>query len=157
MAAHYPHIRNFHVKVKEVDDRVIFLRTLEEGGSEHSFGIHVAEMAGMPKYVVNRAREILEMLEEIRENGANVAGQGAASEAVSKSPAVKKASQEGIEGVETTEREIHKPYQLSFIQLDDPLLEKIRDEILDLDLDKLTPIQALNKLDEIKKLLRRKK
>ncbi|MDE7357204.1 MAG: DNA mismatch repair protein MutS, partial [Bacteroidales bacterium] len=157
MAARYPHIRNFHVKVKEVDDRVIFLRTLEEGGSEHSFGIHVAEMAGMPKYVVRRAREILEMLEETRENGANVAGQGAASEALSKSPAVKKASQEGIEGVETTEKETHKPYQLSFIQLDDPLLEKIRDEILDLDLDKLTPIQALNKLDEIKKLLRRKK
>ncbi|MDE6630999.1 MAG: hypothetical protein K2K11_06245, partial [Bacteroidales bacterium] len=69
----------------------------------------------------------------------------------------KKASQEGIEGIETTDKEAHKPYQLSFIQLDDPLLEKIRDEILDLDLDKLTPIQALNKLDEIKKLLRRKK
>ncbi|MDE5544213.1 MAG: hypothetical protein K2I83_02230, partial [Bacteroidales bacterium] len=143
--------------VKEVDARVIFLRTLEEGGSEHSFGIHVAEMAGMPKYVVRRAREILEMLEETRENGANVAGQGAASEALSKSPAVKKAGKGGEEEGETVEKEAHKPYQLSFIQLDDPLLEKIRDEILDLDLDKLTPIQALNKLDEIKKLLRRKK
>ncbi len=157
MASHYPHIRNFHVKVKEVDDRVIFLRTLEEGGSEHSFGIHVAEMAGMPKYVVRRAKEILEILEKERENGSNVAELGTASEAVSKSPAVKKASKGGSQANETTENEIHKPYQLSFIQLDDPLLEKIRDEILDLELDTLTPIQALNKLDEIKKLLGRKK
>ncbi|MDE6694916.1 MAG: hypothetical protein K2J57_03690, partial [Bacteroidales bacterium] len=76
---------------------------------------------------------------------------------LSKSPAVKKAGKGGEEESETVEKEAHKPYQLSFIQLDDPLLEKIRDEILDLDLDKLTPIQALNKLDEIKKLLRRKK
>lgn len=161
MAARYPHICNFHVKVKEVDDHVIFLRTLEEGGSEHSFGIHVAEMAGMPRYVVERARDILGKLERERENqhenGADVAALGSDQEALSKSPAVKKAGEGGFEENEITEKETHKPYQLSFIQLDDPLLEKIRDEILDLDLDKLTPIQALNKLDEIKRLLGRKK
>lgn len=164
MAARFAHIRNYHVKVKEVDDQVIFLRTLEEGGSEHSFGIHVAEMAGMPAFVVRRAKEILEGLESSQENSRNSFLQslsdsnGAASctdaEHTVDSQTVKTASGRAGYSLKTIDIKRNKPYQLSFIQLDDPLLEKIRDEILDLDINTLTPVQALNKLDEIKRLLK---
>ena len=197
MAARFPHIRNYHVRVKEMDGQVIFLRTLAEGGSEHSFGIHVAQMAGMPRYVVERAEEILESLEKggvhgqqrailpgLREMAADSDGEGMIPEAGQESAEVRspdlsrsdadacgrkaeyaaifdsreaKTDGKGLVNVgQSSGKEAHKPYQLSFIQLDDPLLEKIRDEILDLDINRLTPVQALNKLDEIKRLLGKK-
>ncbi len=127
MAAHFSRIRNFNVSIKELDDRVIFLRKLVPGGSEHSFGIHVAQMAGMPRSVVKRANEILLELEK-------TGGEKNLSKPV-KDIAGKR---EGM--------------QMSFFQLDDPVLKQIRDQIADLDINNLTPIEALNKLNEIKKL-----
>lgn len=208
MAARFPHIRNYHVRVKEMDGQVIFLRTLAEGGSEHSFGIHVAQMAGMPRFVVERAEEILGSLEkggvqggqqrailpglnrvvagldrtegdvtgtmedsgqaEASEcqgggeasletcSGKDIDGQMVGDEATFDSPERKVTGKRGDRTMQPSEKEVHKPYQLSFIQLDDPLLEKIRDEIMDLDINSLTPVQALNKLDEIKRLLGKK-
>ena len=134
MEKSFKRIKNYNVSVKEVDNKVIFLRKLVRGGSEHSFGIHVAKMAGMPKSIVNRADEILHQLEE--ENR---------QEGISSKPkpaSKKQASSDGI--------------QLSFFQLDDPVLCQIRDEILHLDVNNLTPIEALNKLNEIKKIVRGK-
>ena len=128
----FKRIKNYNVSVKEVDNKVIFLRKLERGGSEHSFGIHVAKLAGMPKRIVKRASQILQQLEEEHQHG----GIGA-------SPKVQKPVQE--EGV-----------QLSFFQLDDPVLCQIRDEILNLDVNNLTPLEALNKLNDIKKIVRGK-
>lgn len=132
MAKSFSRIRNYNVAVKEIDNKVIFLRKLQEGGSEHSFGIHVASMAGMPKSIVRRAEHILKEMEDksAREGGIakpveNLAG-----------------SREG--------------FQMSFFQLDDPVLCQIRDEILNLDVNNLTPLEALNKLNEIKKILRGK-
>lgn len=165
MADTFPHIKNYHVKVKEDNGRMIFLRTLEEGGSEHSFGIHVARMAGMPKFVLTRAAEILAGLESDRHRKGDFSsvlpslasrrgGQVSAKDSPDDSQEVKTSPNTALDRVEATENKQHKPYQLSFIQLDDPLLEKIRDEILDLDINSLTPVQALNKLDEIKRLLR---
>ena len=131
----YSRIKNYNVSVKEIDNKVIFLRKLERGGSEHSFGIHVAKMAGMPKSIVKRASEILRQLEkENRQEGISV---GNASGG--------KAQRQQQDGV-----------QLSFFQLDDPVLCQIRDEILHLDVDRLTPIEALNKLNDIKKIVRGK-
>lgn len=131
----YPRIKNYNVSVKEIDNKVIFLRKLERGGSEHSFGIHVAKMAGMPKSIVKRASEILRQLEkENRQDGISV---GNTSDG--------KAQRQQQDGV-----------QLSFFQLDDPVLCQIRDEILHLDVDRLTPIEALNKLNDIKKIVRGK-
>ena len=129
MEKQYPRIKNYNVSVKEVNNQVIFLRKLERGGSEHSFGIHVAKLAGMPKSIVNRANEVLKQLE--KDN------QGVAAANVGKTP-----SNDG--------------YQLSFFQLDDPVLSQIRDEILNLDVNNLTPLEALNKLNEIKKILKGK-
>ena len=120
--------------VKEVDNRVIFLRKLERGGSEHSFGIHVAKMAGMPKSIVRRADEILKQLEkENRQTGGTITGKTITEGA---------ASAGGM--------------QLSFFQLDDPVLCQIRDEILNLDVNNLTPLEALNKLNDIKRIVRGK-
>jgi len=125
----FSRVKNFNVSIRELDDRVIFLRKLKRGGSEHSFGIHVARMAGMPKSVVGRANEILKMLEEGR-GGTNL-------------------------GKPVEEIATHREgYQLSFYQLDDPVLKQIRDELIGLDLDNLTPMEALNKLYNIRKLLR---
>lgn len=125
----FSRVRNFNVSIRELDNRVIFLRKLKRGGSEHSFGIHVARMAGMPKSVVGRANEILKMLEEGR-GGTNL-------------------------GKPVEEIATHREgYQLSFYQLDDPVLKQIRDELIGLDLDNLTPMEALNKLYNIRKLLR---
>ena len=126
----FPRIKNFNVSVKEVNGKVIFLRKLEPGGSEHSFGIHVAEIAGMPRSIVNRANVILKQLEE---DNASVGGAG--------KPNVQRID-EPKEGV-----------QLSFFQLDDPVLTQIRDEILGLDVNNLTPVEAFNKLNDIKKIL----
>lgn len=126
MAESMPRIRNFHVSVRELENKVLFLRKLVPGGSEHSFGIHVARMAGIPSKVVNRAGEILLQLEKSR------SGPGM-----------------GKKGVKKQNDEM----QLSFFQLDDPVLEQIREEILRVDVNNLTPVEALNKLNEIKKLL----
>lgn len=134
MEKNFHRIKNYNVSVKEVDGKVIFLRKLERGGSEHSFGIHVAEIAGMPRSIVKRANDILKQLE------ADNASVGSAGK-----PNVQHLG-EKREGM-----------QLSFFQLDDPILEQIRDEILGLDVNNLTPVEALNKLNDIKKILTGKK
>lgn len=132
MEKSFKRIKNYNVSVKEVDNKVIFLRKLERGGSEHSFGIHVAKMAGMPKSIVKRANEILKQLESDNR-------------------------QQGIAGKPLAEvSENRGGMQLSFFQLDDPILCQIRDEILNLDVNNLTPIEALNKLNDIKKIVRGK-
>ena len=131
MEKNFPRIKNFNVSVKEVDGKIIFVRKLEKGGSEHSFGIHVAEIAGMPRSIVKRANIILKELEKDNSQVGSVGK--AAVEHLDK-------SREGI--------------QLSFFQLDDPVLTQIRDEILGLDVNNLTPVEALNKLNDIKKILK---
>ena len=129
MEKHFKRIKNYNVSVKEVDGKVIFLRKLERGGSEHSFGIHVAEIAGMPKSIVKRANVILKQLEADN-------------------------AQVGKVGKPTTEiAQSREGMQLSFFQLDDPVLCQVRDEILGLDVNNLTPIEALNKLNDIKKIV----
>ena len=130
MEKHFSRIKNYDVSVKNVDGKVIFLRKLQRGGSEHSFGIHVAEIAGMPRSIVKRANTVLKELEQ---DNAEV---GAAAKPNTAKIA---AHREGME--------------LSFFQLDDPILTQIRDEILELDVNNLTPVEALNKLNEIKKIL----
>lgn len=154
MADTFKHIRNYHVKVKEENGKMIFLRTLEEGGSEHSFGIHVAQMAGMPKFVLERAQEILQNLELEPARASNTDVPTVGKNRTRDSQEAKTPRKQPSGEYKSTENQDNKPYQLSFIQLDDPLLEKIRDQILDLDVNSLTPLQALNKLDEIKRLLR---
>jgi DNA mismatch repair protein MutS len=129
MEKNFSRIRNYNVSVKEVDGKVIFLRKLEKGGSEHSFGIHVADIAGMPKSIVKRANVILKQLEA---DNAQVGGVGKPTAEIAQ-------SREGM--------------QLSFFQLDDPVLSQIRDEILGLDINNLTPVEALNKLNDIKKIV----
>jgi DNA mismatch repair protein MutS len=127
MEKSFSRIKNFHIAIKELDNRVIFLRKFMPGGSEHSFGIHVAKMAGMPKSVVNRANAILAELEKSHQK-----------QSLAKPVADLAEKREGM--------------QLSFFQLDDPVLKQIRDQIRDLDVDNLTPVEALNKLNEIKKI-----
>ena len=126
----YPRIKNYNVSVKEAGGRVVFLRKLMPGGSEHSFGIHVARLAGMPRGIVRRAEEILHRLEEA---GARAGGVPATPTPADAPP---------TDGM-----------QLNFFQLDDPVLKQIRDEILHLDIDRLTPIEALNKLNDIKRIV----
>jgi DNA mismatch repair protein MutS len=124
----FKRIKNYHVSVKEMNDKVIFLRKLKKGGSAHSFGIHVAAMAGMPRKVIDRADALLAMLE-------------------------KSHSHENLnEAVKETKSSCDN-MQLSFIQLDDPLLLQIKEDILNTNIDTLTPVEALMKLNEIKKLL----
>ena len=130
MEKNFSRIKNYNVSVKEVDNKVIFLRKLMRGGSEHSFGIHVAEIAGMPKSIVKRANTILKQLE------AESSGVGAKA----------KPSAEAL-------NQSRAGMQLSFFQLDDPVLTQVRDEILGLDVNNLTPLEALNKLNEIKKIV----
>jgi len=132
MEKSFKRIKNYNVSVKEVDNKVIFLRKLERGGSEHSFGIHVAKMAGMPKSIVKRADDILKQLETDNR-------------------------QQGISGKPMVEvGETRGGMQLSFFQLDDPILCQIRDEILNLDVNNLTPLEALNKLNDIKRIVKGK-
>jgi DNA mismatch repair protein MutS len=150
MAGLMPRIKNYHVSVKEIQNKVIFLRKLLPGGSEHSFGIHVAKMAGMPQTVLDRAGEMLHQLEESHkaeglgqlghENNAGVPGkQGLRRKSAG--------------GTRLTD---HSPgLQLSFIQLDDPLLQQIKEDILNTEINTLTPVEALMKLNEIKKLLKK--
>ncbi len=130
MEKHFKRIKNYNVSVKEIDGKVIFLRTLQRGGSEHSFGIHVAEIAGMPRSIVKRAGVILKQLE------ADNASVGTAARPTAEIAG----SREGM--------------QLSFFQLDDPVLCQIRDEILGLDINNLTPVEALNKLNDIKRIVK---
>lgn len=127
----FPRIHNYNVSVREVDGKVIFLRKLERGGSEHSFGIHVAEIAGMPPSIVKRAKTVLKELEA---DNANVGS------------AVKKPDMANV-------AQSREGVQLSFFQLDDPVLSQVRDEILNLDINNLTPVEALNKLNDIKKIV----
>ena len=129
MEKHFSRIKNYNVSVKEMDGKVIFMRKLEKGGSEHSFGIHVAEIAGMPRSIVKRANTILKQLEA---ENASVGSVGKPTTEIA-------SSREGM--------------QLSFFQLDDPVLCQIRDEINGLDINNLTPVEALNKLNEIKKIV----
>jgi DNA mismatch repair protein MutS len=127
----FSRIKNYNVSVREVDGKIIFLRRLERGGSEHSFGIHVAKLAGMPSTIVKRANTVLKQLEE-NMNHENL-GKGIA------------AAPESSNGV-----------QMNFFQLDDPILCQVRDEFINLDINNLTPIEALNKLNEIKRLVKGK-
>jgi DNA mismatch repair protein MutS len=131
MEKSFKRIRNFNVSVKEIDNKVIFLRKLKSGGSEHSFGIHVARMAGMPQSITKRADAILSQMENSNRKGD-----------------IKKPIKDFVEKQEG--------YQLSFFQLDDPILSQVRDEIINLDVNNLTPIDALNKLNEIKKIVKGK-
>ena len=132
MSASFPRIKNFNVTVKEIDGRVIFTRKLEQGGSNHSFGIHVAQMAGMPNKVVLRASEILEDLEE--KHAEETFSQ---QESKPKGRGVKKRREGDI--------------QMSIFQLDDPTLVNIKEQLKGLDINSLTPVEALVKLSEIKK------
>ena len=125
----FERIKNYNVSVKELKDTVLFLRKLVPGGSEHSFGIHVAKMAGMPQQVIQRAHKVLKHLEEAH-------GHAESSTKVS---------------------QMQDELQLSIFQLDDPLLEQIKDEIIHTDIDTLTPVEALMKLNEIKRMLLKKK
>jgi DNA mismatch repair protein MutS len=127
MASSMDRIKNFHIAIKEIGNKIIFLRKLKQGGSEHSFGIHVAEMAGMPRSVLEKAKQMLKLLEESRNN---------------------KELNKSVSSMSKAE-----DFQLSFIQLDDPLLHQIKDDILMTNIDTLTPVEALMKLNEIKKLL----
>ncbi len=129
MASSMPRIKNYHISIKEMGNKVIFLRKLKKGGSEHSFGIHVAEMAGMPAKVLKRAKELLETLEKAHEHN----------------------PLEHVTGNNVKDND----FQLSFIQLDDPLLFQIKEDILNTNIDTLTPVEALMKLNEIKNLLKK--
>lgn len=129
MERQFARVANYNVSVKEIDGKVVFLRKLARGGSEHSFGIHVAKLAGMPKSIVRRADQVLHHLEEVNRRDGNA-------------PEKQLASLEAAAGM-----------QLSFFQLDDPLLAQIRDAIAGLDIDRLTPVDALNKLNDIKQLI----
>ena len=129
MTATFGRIKNFNVSVKELKDSIIFLRKLVSGGSNHSFGIHVAKLAGMPNRVIHRANKILEQLEQKSNNK---------------------------EVKEVLKQHQEEKMQLSFFQLDDPLLENIKEEILATNIDALTPIEALMKLNEIKRMLIKK-
>ena len=126
MSETFERIKNFNVSVKELKDNVIFLRKLVPGGSEHSFGIHVAKLAGMPTSVLHRAEKMLKKLEE---------------------------SHSSEEIKDKLKQEAENDLQLSFFKLDDPLLEDIKEEILSTNIDALTPIEALMKLNEIKRML----
>ncbi|MDO4172303.1 MAG: DNA mismatch repair protein MutS [Prevotellaceae bacterium] len=136
MAGHYSRIRNYNVSVKEVGGKVIFMRKLLEGGSEHSFGIHVAQLAGMPPSIVKRAEQVLKALEK---------------EAAQVGEAGKK---NDTRGILNSMNGAEQGTQMSFFKLDDPVLEQVRDEILGIDINNLTPLEALNKLNEIKKIVK---
>ncbi len=130
MEKSFSRVVNYNVSVREIDGKVVFLRKLARGGSEHSFGIHVAKLAGMPQSIVRRADEVLVHLEKVNRES---------DERVTKN----------LSGVADTAEGV----QLSFFQLDDPVLAQLRDEILGIDINNLTPMAALNKLHDIKTIL----
>lgn len=140
MEANFPRIKNFNVSVKEIDGKVIFMRKLVPGGSEHSFGIHVAKLAGMPRVVVERANDIMKELES--GSRGNVSAAPVKAETVPPVKTAKPTKKSNVDGI-----------QLSFFNLEDPVLMQIRDEIKRIDINTLTPIEALNKLNEIKKIV----
>lgn len=139
MEDRFERICNYHISVQEIKNKVIFLRKLEPGGSEHSFGLHVARMAGMPSRVLNRANMMLEQLESLHKSDTEMASQNTSKKQKKRLPDMSQAG-----------------YQLSFIQLDDPVLLDVRNQILDVDIDNLTPVEALMKLNEIKKIIQKK-
>ena len=146
MESSYPGVANFNVAVKEIDGKVVFLRKLQRGGSEHSFGIHVAKLAGMPREIVNRANNVLRQLEAANRHSvsdAEAKGDDDSKES-KKRPSTPKAPTAVIDSA---------PMQMTFFQLDDPVLSQIRDEILNLDINNLSPLQALNKLSDIRAIL----
>ena len=130
MEKHFSRIKNYNVSVKENNGKIIFMRTLAKGGSEHSFGIHVAEISGMPRAIVQRAKTILKQLEKDNSNVGSV-------------------STNALKKINAPQGDM----QLNFFQLDDPVLSQVRDEIISLDINNLTPVEALNKLNEIKKIV----
>jgi DNA mismatch repair protein MutS len=143
MTTYFPRIKNFNVSVKELNNKIIFLRKLQEGGSEHSFGIHVARMAGMPKQVVDRANDILKKLEkdhELELSEVELTQTGSYTDSLTKKPNPKASSTKS-------------DYQLSFFQLNDPVLESVKDELIKVDINTLTPVEALMKLNDIKRML----
>lgn len=133
MQERFPRIQNMNVSVKELDGRIVFLRKLEQGGSNHSFGIHVAQLAGMPKSIVRRAQEVLKQLESSRSE----------------------LQEEGHEALSSPRAQTHQlsDVQLSFFQLDDPVLEQVREQIMDININEMTPMEALNKLNEIQRVV----
>ncbi len=138
MTTYFPRIKNFNVSVKELNNKIIFLRKLQEGGSEHSFGIHVARMAGMPKQVVDRANDILKKLEKDHELELSEVEVTSSNDAIDTMTAKTKSKSD---------------YQLSFFQLNDPVLESVKDELIKVDINTLTPVEALMKLNDIKRML----
>lgn len=143
MTTYFPRIKNFNVSVKEVNNKIIFLRKLQEGGSEHSFGIHVARMAGMPKQVVDRANDILKKLEkdhELELSEVELTENNSLNKLTTTLPNPKANSTKS-------------DYQLSFFQLNDPVLEQVKDELVKVDINTLTPVEALMKLNDIKRML----
>ena len=146
MAELFPRIRNYHVAVKEIQNKVIFIRKLLPGGSEHSFGIHVAKMAGMPNSVIEHANELLRQLEDSHN-----------AQELGKKQADSESGTHHQSAVGSRQSSVVRPqasgYQLSFIQLDDPILQQIKEDILNTDINTLTPVEALMKLNEIRKLL----
>jgi DNA mismatch repair protein MutS len=135
MTTYFSRIKNYNVSVKELNNKIIFLRKLQEGGSEHSFGIHVARMAGMPKEVLDRANDILKKLEKDHELDISDKEERVLS---------------NLDGIKTKSK---SDYQLSFFQLNDPILEQVKEELLKVDVNTLTPVEALMKLNDIKRLL----
>lgn len=160
MEKHFERIKNYNVSVKEVNGKVIFLRKLMPGGSEHSFGIHVAEIAGMPKSIVSRANAILRQLEAdnagvgVDESGAETSAEAPSENAAATTvTSVKRRKGGKLSTRNIANQSSGQGVQLSFFQLDDPVLCQIRDEIIGLDINNLTPVEALNKLNEIKKIV----
>lgn len=141
-----PRIKNFNVSVKEVGNKVLFMRKLVAGGSEHSFGIHVAKMAGMPRIVLERANEILAQLEKTKDSGGR-------QELGENKKEAKKKNQDGWKPSTNSQPQTTNDMQLSFFQLNDPVLENIKDELQRTDINTLTPVEALMKLNEIKKMI----
>ncbi|MBC7696371.1 MAG: DNA mismatch repair protein MutS [Burkholderiales bacterium] len=143
MTTYFPRIKNFNVSVKELNNKIIFLRKLQEGGSEHSFGIHVARMAGMPKQVVDRANDILKKLEkdhELELSEVELTQSNGSIDTLTSKPNPKVSNSKS-------------DYQLSFFQLNDPVLESVKDELIKVDINTLTPVEALMKLNDIKRML----
>ena len=157
MEALYPGVVNYSVAVKEIDGKVVFLRKLQRGGSEHSFGIHVARLAGMPRSIVERAATVLRQLEEAnRRQGAIDTASPAGSQPVATAaitPSAKSSAVAAGSGKHPRQEAATDGMQLSFFQLDDPVLEQIRDELLGLDINNLSPLQALNKLSTLREIL----
>ena len=153
MEESYPGVVNFNVTVKEIDGKVVFLRTLARGGSEHSFGIHVAKLAGMPRSIVSRATEVLAQLEQLNRHSPLDGESGASGDGKKDTPRRGRRSAAATSALKEAKTPAAGGMQMTFFQLDDPVLSQIRDEILHLDINNLSPLQALNKLSDIRAIL----